>query len=109
MSLKATAKLNCERKGASILIVSSYLNRISYAGSMEPTAAVLCSLHRAHMLAVPFENLDIGLGRKIICDEEAILRKIVQQRRGGFCYELNGAFAALLRELGSQSRCFRPE
>jgi N-hydroxyarylamine O-acetyltransferase len=52
------------------------------------------------MLAVPFENLDIGLGRKIICDEEAILHKIVEQRRGGFCYELNGAFAALLRKLG---------
>lgn len=52
------------------------------------------------MLAAPFENLDIGLGRKIICDEESILRKVVEQRRGGFCYELNGAFAALLRELG---------
>jgi N-hydroxyarylamine O-acetyltransferase len=52
------------------------------------------------MLTVPFENLDIALGRKIICDEQAILRKIVKLRRGGFCYELNGAFAALLRELG---------
>lgn len=52
------------------------------------------------MLMVPFENLDIALGRTIICDEQSILRKIVEQRRGGFCYELNGAFAALLRELG---------
>ncbi len=52
------------------------------------------------MLAVPFENLDISLGRKIICEEDSFLRKIVEQRRGGFCYELNGAFAALLRELG---------
>lgn len=67
---------------------------------MEPTAEVLRALHRAHMLRVPFENLDIGLGRKIICDEETIIFKIVEQRRGGFCYELNGAFAALLRELG---------
>jgi N-hydroxyarylamine O-acetyltransferase len=49
---------------------------------------------------VPFENLDIPLGRKIVCDETAFVRKIVEQRRGGFCYELNGAFAALLRELG---------
>jgi N-hydroxyarylamine O-acetyltransferase len=52
------------------------------------------------MFAVPFENLDIGLGRKIICDENRFLHKIVDERRGGFCYEMNGAFAALLRELG---------
>ena len=80
--------------------ISEYLHRISYTGSIEPTADVLKALHRAHMLAVPFENLDIKLGRKIICDESSIIRKIVEQRRGGFCYELNGAFSALLRELG---------
>lgn len=51
------------------------------------------------MFTVPFENLDIGLGRRIVCDEDAFIRKIVRQRRGGFCYEMNGAFAALLREL----------
>ncbi len=51
-------------------------------------------------MTVPFENLDIAIGRKIICDEESIVRKIVEQGRGGFCYEANGAFAALLRELG---------
>ena len=52
------------------------------------------------MLAVPFENLDIALGRKIVVDQDAFVRKVVEQRRGGFCYELNGAFAALLRILG---------
>jgi N-hydroxyarylamine O-acetyltransferase len=52
------------------------------------------------MFAVPFENLDIGLGRQIICDEGRVLNKIVTERRGGFCYEMNGAFAALLRALG---------
>jgi N-hydroxyarylamine O-acetyltransferase len=52
------------------------------------------------MLAVPFENLDISLGRKIVVDEGAIFRKVVELRRGGFCYELNSAFAALLRALG---------
>jgi N-hydroxyarylamine O-acetyltransferase len=82
------------------LNIPAYLDRISYSGPVAPTTDVLRQLHRAHMLAVPFENLDIGLGRKIVCDEESILRKIVEQRRGGFCYELNGAFAALLRELG---------
>ena len=80
--------------------ISAYLERIAYTGPVEPSAHLLRGLHRTHMLAVPFENLDIGLGRKIVCDEDSILRKIVEQRRGGFCYELNGAFAALLRELG---------
>jgi N-hydroxyarylamine O-acetyltransferase len=83
-----------------MLSTPAYLARIGYAGPTVPTAGTLCNLHRAHMLSVPFENLDIGLGRKIICQETAFLRKIVEQRRGGFCYELNGAFAALLRELG---------
>jgi len=59
-------------------------------------------MHYAHLLAVPFENLDISLGRKIIVDEDAILNKVIHLRRGGFCYELNTAFAALLRALGFQ-------
>jgi N-hydroxyarylamine O-acetyltransferase len=54
------------------------------------------------MYAVPFENLDISLGREIVCDEDRFLHKIVNERRGGFCYELNGAFAVLLRDLGFQ-------
>jgi len=82
--------------------VPAYLDRIAYTGPITPSAQVLRELHRAHMLAVSFENLDIGLGRKIICHEETVVRKIVEQCRGGFCYELNGAFAALLRELGFQ-------
>ncbi|HXY04806.1 MAG TPA: arylamine N-acetyltransferase [Terriglobales bacterium] len=82
--------------------VPAYLERISYKGATTPNAANLRALHRAHMLAVPFENLDIKLGRKIICDESSVIHKIVEQRRGGFCYELNGAFSALLRELGFQ-------
>ena len=58
------------------------------------------AFHLAHLYTVPFENLDISLGRNIACDEERFFHKIVDLRRGGFCYELNGAFAALLRELG---------
>jgi len=80
--------------------VSAYLERIGYSGSKEPSAESLRALHRAHMLSVPFENLDIPLGRTIICDESSFLRKIIDERRGGFCYELNGAFAVLLRALG---------
>jgi N-hydroxyarylamine O-acetyltransferase len=81
-------------------MIETYLARIGYNGPREPSPAVLKSLHEHHLLTVPFENLDIHLGREIIPDEQRILDKIVRQRRGGFCYELNGAFAALLRALG---------
>src|SRR6266576_4430647 len=80
--------------------IPAYLDRIRYEGALTLTAGLLRSLHRAHMFAVPFENLDIGLGRRIICEESRFLNKIVTERRGGFCYEMNGAFAALLRTLG---------
>jgi len=85
--------------------VQAYLRRIRYPEPMTPDADrpsidLLRPLHRAHLFTVPFENLDISLGRKIICDEARILHKIVNEHRGGFCYELNGAFAALLRALG---------
>jgi N-hydroxyarylamine O-acetyltransferase len=80
--------------------LSAYLDRIKYAGSVEPSAAVLCALQRAHLLAVPFENHDIHLGRTIRLDEDALFDKIVVRRRGGFCYELNGLFARLLEEIG---------
>jgi N-acetyltransferase len=73
-----------------------------YAGLNAPTPETLREIHRAHLFTVPFENLDIHLGRKIVCDEDSFLHKIVNERRGGFCYELNGAFAAFLRALGFQ-------
>ena len=82
--------------------VSAYFDRIGYTGLATPTVETLIKLHRAHMFTVPFENLDIALGRRIVCDEASFLRKIVDGRRGGFCYELNGALAALLRQLGFQ-------
>ena len=77
-----------------------YLARIGYDGPLAPTAPVLRELHRRHLFSVPFENLDIHIGRPIVVDENAFVRKIVGERRGGFCYELNGAFAALLRAIG---------
>lgn len=80
--------------------VEAYLHRIHYNGSLEPTFQLLSALQEAHLLAVPFENLDIHLGREILLEEEALFHKIVEQRRGGFCYELNGLFALLLRTLG---------
>ncbi len=83
-----------------MLDTAAYLARIGYSGSTTPTLATLRALHRAHLLTVPFENLDIGLGRPIVLDEGVLCAKIVGRRRGGFCYELNGLFAALLRALG---------
>lgn len=82
--------------------VSRYLSRIKYHGPVDVSAKTLIELHRAHMLSVPFENLDIHLGRPIVLEETKLLHKIVEERRGGFCYELNGAFSALLRALGFQ-------
>jgi N-hydroxyarylamine O-acetyltransferase len=83
-----------------MLDTAAYLERIGYSGPQTPTTETLRLIHRAHLFTVPFENLDIALGRKIECDENAAVRKIVERKRGGFCYEMNGAFAALLRELG---------
>jgi N-hydroxyarylamine O-acetyltransferase len=85
-----------------MLDVPSYLARIGYSGPMEPTAENLRALHHAHLITIPFENLDIPRGRKIVLDEDAIINKILVLRRGGFCYELNFAFTALLRALGFQ-------
>jgi len=77
-----------------------YLNRIHHANvESEPTLETLRSLHQQHLYTVPFENLDIHFGVPIVLDRAKILEKIVNRRRGGFCYELNSAFAWLLSEL----------
>ena len=80
--------------------VSAYLARIGMARPDTADAANLRELHRAHLTAVPFENLSIHLDEPITLTAEALFDKIVQRRRGGFCYELNGAFALLLEALG---------
>jgi N-hydroxyarylamine O-acetyltransferase len=80
--------------------VSAYLDRINYRGPTDPTVETLRALHHAHLLTVPFENLDIHLNRRIVLEEAALFEKIVVNRRGGFCYELNGLFTSLLREMG---------
>jgi N-hydroxyarylamine O-acetyltransferase len=79
-----------------------YLDRVSIAAPVSGDAAGLRLLHRAHQLAVPFENLSIHLSEPILLDERDLIDKIVMRRRGGFCYELNGAFALLLEALGAQ-------
>ena len=78
----------------------SYLERIKYQGPTIPPANTLRALQVAHLLTVPFENLSIHAGEPIVLQDDALFTKIVERRRGGFCYELNGLFAALLRAIG---------
>jgi N-hydroxyarylamine O-acetyltransferase len=80
--------------------VDAYLTRIGTARSSQADAATLRELQRRHLLTVPFENLSIHLGEPILLDPQALVDKLVRRRRGGFCYELNGAFATLLAALG---------
>jgi N-hydroxyarylamine O-acetyltransferase len=80
--------------------LSAYLARIGAERPAAPDAAALRALSHAHLVAVPFENLSIHLGEPISLDEDRLLDKLVSRRRGGFCYELNGAFAVLLAALG---------
>jgi N-hydroxyarylamine O-acetyltransferase len=79
--------------------IQAYLKRINYSGSIDPTLETLTQLQKAHLLAIPFENLDIHTNKEIILDIHSIFSKIVDQNRGGFCYELNGLFHALLLQL----------
>lgn len=90
---------------AESISVEAYLERIDYQGSLTPTLSTLNQLHLSHMQTVPFENLDITLGHPIKLSLPAMLDKIVNRKRGGFCYELNAAFAWLLRELGFSVEC----
>jgi N-hydroxyarylamine O-acetyltransferase len=78
----------------------AYLKRINYDGSLEPSAETLRALQVAHLRSVPFENLSIHASEPIVLEDNALFTKIVERRRGGFCYECNGLFAALLRALG---------
>ncbi len=83
---------------------SAYLERIGYRGPLRPGIDVLRRLQRKHLLSVPFENLDIHLGRPIKLDQKSFYNKIVGKRRGGYCYELNGCFARLLSNMGFNVR-----
>ncbi|KUN05267.1 acetyltransferase [Streptomyces yokosukanensis] len=78
----------------------AYLHRIGAERPQRPTGPALRELHLRHLRTVPFENLSIHLGEEIVLEEERLLDKVVGQGRGGFCYELNGVFGALLTALG---------
>ncbi|MEV7890635.1 arylamine N-acetyltransferase family protein [Streptomyces sp. NPDC002817] len=80
--------------------VDAYLRRLGAEHPAWPTVDVLRELQLRHLQTVPFENLSIHLGEEIVLEEKRLLDKVVGARRGGFCYELNGSFGALLAALG---------
>jgi N-hydroxyarylamine O-acetyltransferase len=80
--------------------VDDYLARIGLPRPVSADLGALRDLQAAHLLAVPFENLSIHLREPIVLDQAALATKVARMHRGGFCYELNGAFAGLLTALG---------
>ncbi len=80
--------------------VAAYLRRIGAAHPAVADARALRELQVRHLHAVPFENLSIHLGEEIVLTDEAVFEQVVDRGRGGICYQLNGAFAGLLRGLG---------
>src|SRR5215510_1408682 len=77
-----------------------YLSRIGWSGSRAPSFDTLAGVLRAHMTAIPFENLDVLLGRGVRIDLDSIYAKIVGARRGGYCFEHGTLVQAALAELG---------
>lgn len=93
----AQARSACQNPGVDI---DAYLRRIGVITPIEPDLASLERLQRCHLTAVPFENLDVYTRRGVQTDDVWTVDKIVDRRRGGWCFELNGAFATLLSALG---------
>jgi N-hydroxyarylamine O-acetyltransferase len=83
-----------------IFNLDAYLARINFSGNDTVSEETLRDLHIAHTLHVPFENLDVFYKRPIRLDEASLYRKIVEKRRGGYCFEMNGIFSAALKKLG---------
>jgi N-hydroxyarylamine O-acetyltransferase len=82
--------------------LDAYRERIGVPGPLHPDLTTLHALHAAHLRTIPFENASVLFGEPIELDADAFVHKLGVLRRGGFCYELNGAFAVLLRSIGFQ-------
>jgi N-hydroxyarylamine O-acetyltransferase len=87
-----------------VIDLDRYFARIGYRGSRAPTLATLDGIVRAHVETIPFENLDVLLGRRIDLDPAAIERKLVHDRRGGYCFEHNALLLTALTALGFEAR-----
>ena len=84
--------------------IDQYMERIDCMREYRPSLRFLKKLLRQHQLHIPFENLDIHIGNQIILEVNRVFDKIIGERRGGFCYELNGLFYHLLLELGFEAK-----
>jgi N-hydroxyarylamine O-acetyltransferase len=80
--------------------LAAYFDRIGYAGSARPDLATLQAVHRAHLQAIPYDSLDVQLGRPLTIDPAQAYDKIVRRGRGGWCYEMNGLMGWALGEIG---------
>ncbi|WP_335991921.1 arylamine N-acetyltransferase family protein [Glycomyces sp. MUSA5-2] len=85
-------------------MLAAYLERVGVTAPRRPTLHALRRVHRAHVAAMPYENLDIQLGRPISLDPGALFRKFVERGRGGYCYEHNGVLALALEAMGFDVR-----
>ncbi len=79
--------------------LNAYFERVQYSGRTDVSLETLRELHMAHVFTVPFENLNIHMGRPVDLDPDALIAKIVHQSRGGYCFEVNGLFALVLESL----------
>jgi N-hydroxyarylamine O-acetyltransferase len=84
--------------------IDSYFGRIGWSGPQSPTLDTLTALMRAHMARIPFENLDVLLGRGIRLDLDSVYAKLVESNRGGYCFEHSTLFHAALEHLGFQPK-----
>jgi N-hydroxyarylamine O-acetyltransferase len=84
--------------------LQEYLGRVGYSGSVAADLDTLRAIHRAHVNAIPFENLDVQMGRGVSLDAEALQTKLVRQRRGGYCFEQNTLLAMALQSIGFDFR-----
>jgi len=80
--------------------LAAYFERIGYAGPREPTLATLNGIVACHVERIPFENLDVLLGREIILEPAAVEQKLVRGGRGGYCFEQNSLLLHVLGALG---------
>ncbi|MFJ9517216.1 arylamine N-acetyltransferase [Kitasatospora sp. NPDC101801] len=80
--------------------ITGYLQRLGLGQELEPTLDNLRRLHRAHVERIPYETLDFQLGRPVGLDPAESVDRIARRGRGGYCFQLNGAFRLLLAELG---------
>ena len=100
LGLRAQVPTQSMHKEADALDLEAYLARIDYSGERSATAEILRAMHRGHVTHIPFENLDIMLGKPIRLDLASLQAKLVHKRRGGYCFEQNALFAAALEQLG---------